>query len=222
MPKSHKIVYAIYFVVWFIMAINPKYRDDWLLENILVFIFFPFIVWMDSKHHYSLMSIILLLIFASLHSLGSHYTYAEMEHFDAITEFFGFERNHYDRVVHFLFGLLLFKILFEMTTFSISSIKTALFFTLMIIISISTVYEIVEWLAAITFHPELGLAFLGTQGDIWDAQKDTLVAIFGALINFFFYSHYEHVLKSRASNSNKDQIENEPIPIECGGSGISS
>lgn len=206
MPKSHKIVYALYIAVWIIMAINPKYRDDWLLENVLVFIFFPFITWMDYKHNYSLTSIILLLFFASLHSLGSHYTYAEMEHFDTITQFFGFERNHFDRVVHFLFGLLCFKILFEMTTHTISSAKTAILFTFTIVVTISTFYEMLEWLAASIFHPELGIAFLGTQGDVWDAQKDTLVAMVGALVNFFFYSHYAKLLQERAlRNTNKEQ-----------------
>lgn len=197
MPGSHKIIYGIYIIVWIIMAINPKYPADWLLENILVFIFFPFIVIMDIRHRYSATSIVLLLIFASLHSLGSHYTYAEMEHFDAVTHFFGFERNHFDRLVHFLFGLLVFRILFEMITYGISSLKTALFFTLTTVISIATVYEMLEWIAAITFHPELGMAFLGTQGDIWDAHKDTLAAMVGALINFFFYTHYDKVFKMR-------------------------
>jgi len=200
MPISHKIVYAVYGLVWIIMAINPKYPDDWLLENILVFIIFPFIIWMDRKHTYSLTAIILLLIFASMHSLGSHYTYAEMEHFNVISQFFGFERNHYDRLVHFMFGLLLFKILFEMSTASISNAKTALLFTFMMVISISTLYEILEWLAAAILHPELGMAFLGTQGDVWDAHKDTLMAIIGALINIvFFHSHYKELLATRAS-----------------------
>lgn len=190
MPRSHKVIYSIYIVVWIIMAINPKYRDDWLLENVLVFTFFPFVVWMDSRHHYSTLSIFLLLIFASLHSLGSHFTYAEMEYFDVITQFFGLERNHFDRVVHFLFGLLVFKFLFEMITQSVTTLKAALLFTLTTVISISTIYELAEWLAAAVLHPELGLAFLGTQGDIWDAQKDTLVAIIGGSINFLFYRHY--------------------------------
>lgn len=194
MPKSHKLVYAIYVLVWIIMAINPKYPNDWLLENVLVFLVFPFIVWMDQKHHYSLISIILLLVFASLHSLGTHYTYAEMEHFDVITQFFGFERNHFDRLVHFLFGLLLFRILFEMITPGLNNIKTALLFTFTMIVSISTLYEILEWLAAITFNPELGIAFLGTQGDVWDAQKDTIAAMIGALINIAFYKSYKKLL----------------------------
>jgi len=176
------------------MAINPKYPQDWLLENVLVFLVFPFIVWMDKKHNYSLTSIILLLIFASLHSLGTHYTYAEMEHFNGITQFFGFERNHFDRLVHFFFGLLLFRILFEMITPALSSIKTALLFTFTMIVTISTLYEILEWLAVIIFNPELGIAFLGTQGDVWDAQKDTIAAIIGALINIAFYKRYKKLL----------------------------
>lgn len=199
MPRSHKIVYALYLVVWIIMAINPKYPQDWLLENVLVFIFLPFVIWMDNKHHYTLLSIIFLLIFASLHSLGSHYTYAEMEYFDAITQFFNFERNHFDRLVHFLFGLLVFRIIFEMITLGTSTIKSALLFTLTMIISISTVYEIVEWLVAATLHPELGHAFLGTQGDIWDAQKDTILATTGALINILFYQSYKHLWHFRKS-----------------------
>ena len=199
MPKSHKLLYAIYIVVWTIMAINPKYPQDWLLENVLIFLFFPFVLWMDKKHTYTLLSIILLLIFASLHSLGSHYTYAEMEHFNAVTHFFGFERNHFDRFVHFLFGLLVFRILFEMIASSTVSTKSALTFTLTMIISISTFYEILEWLAAVILHPELGMAFLGTQGDVWDAHKDTALAMLGALINIAFYRSYTHLWVSRRS-----------------------
>ena len=190
MPKSHKLVYTIYAFVWIIMAINPKYPQDWLLENVLIFIFVPFVIWMDKKHHYTLLSIIFLLIFASLHSLGSHYTYAEMEHFNTLTDFFGFERNHFDRLVHFLFGLLAFRMLFEMTSSGTSTVKTSLLLTFTMVISISAFYEILEWTAVILLHPELGMAFLGTQGDIWDAQKDTIAAIIGALINLAFYKSY--------------------------------
>ena len=197
MPKSHKLVYALYVFIWVIMAINPKYPADWLLENVLVFIFFPFIVCMDKKHNYTLLSIIFLLIFASLHSLGSHYTYAEMEHFNAITQFFGFERNHFDRLVHFLFGLLTFRILFEMIMPNVNTVKTALVFSVTMILSISAFYEILEWLAVIILQPDLGMAFLGIQGDIWDAHKDTLAALIGALINITFYQNYTRLWLSK-------------------------
>jgi len=197
MPKSHKLVYALYMFVWIIMAINPKYPQDWLLENVLIFIFVPFVFWMDKKHNYTLLSLIFLLMFASLHSLGSHYTYAEMEHFNVITQFFGFERNHFDRLVHFLFGLLTFRMLFEMIIPGTTTVKTALLFSFTMLVSVSTFYEVLEWLAAAILHPELGMAFLGTQGDIWDAQKDTISAIIGALINITFYQNYKHLWLSK-------------------------
>jgi putative membrane protein len=197
MSKSHKLVYALFVVIWIVMAINPKYPQDWLLENVLIFIFFPFLFFMDKKHHYTLLSIIFLLIFASLHSLGSHYTYAEMEHFDVITQFFGFERNHFDRLVHFLFGLLTFRVLFEMITEGTNTVRTALLFTFTMIVSISTVYELLEWLAAAILRPDLGMAFLGTQGDVWDAHKDTALATAGALINIAFYQSYKHLWLSK-------------------------
>jgi putative membrane protein len=197
MPKSHKIIYALYIIFWTIMAIDPKYPADWLLENVLIFIFFPFIIWMDKKLNFTLLTMIFLLIFASLHSLGSHYTYAEMEHFNGISQFFGFERNHYDRLVHFLFGLLLFRVLFEMIIESVSSVKTALFFTVTLILAISTLYELLEWLAVIVFQPELGMAFLGIQGDIWDAHKDSALAFLGALVNIIFYKSYQKLWESK-------------------------
>jgi len=200
MDKSHKIIYIIYISIWILMAINPRYPEDWFLENILVFIFFPFVIWMDMKYNYTFLSMILILIFSSFHALGAHYTYAEMIYFDYITHFFGFERNHFDRVVHFLFGLLLFRILFEMIVPSVTSVKTALFFTFSLIVSISILYEILEWLVVLSLYPELSIAFLGSQGDIWDAQKDSFAAIIGALLNILFYKNYIRLWESKKYN----------------------
>ncbi|MGB3751598.1 MAG: DUF2238 domain-containing protein [Arcobacteraceae bacterium] len=197
MKKSHKILYGIYILVWIILAINPKYPDDWLLENVLIFVFFPFVFLMDKKYHYTFLSMLLLLVFTSLHSLGAHYTYAEMEYFNIITKFFDFERNHFDRLVHFLFGLLVFRILFEMIVLGATSTKSALIFTFTLIVTISTIYEIFEWLVVVVLYPDLGIAFLGTQGDIWDAHKDVLVATIGALINMIFYKSYNYLWSSK-------------------------
>jgi putative membrane protein len=78
-----------------------------------------------------------------------------------------------------------------------STLNSALVFTLTMIISISTFYEMLEWLAVIILHPDLGMAFLGTQGDIWDAHKDTALAMTGALINITFYQSYKHLWLSK-------------------------
>ena len=181
-PQSHKILYIVYVLVWIVLAIDPVYREDWFLENILVFLFFPLLIFLDRKYQLSFMAIFLFLIFAICHGVGAHFTYAEMKYFDFITDFFGFSRNHYDRVVHFLSGLLLFKFFLEIIYHHVKRYKASIVFTFCVIVSIAAVYEIVEWWAAALFHPELGASFLGAQGDIWDAQKDILVAILGALI----------------------------------------
>ena len=198
MPASHKWFYGLYIVIWIALAIDPKFPDDWLLENVLVFIFFPVVVWLDIKYKFSITALCFLLLFGILHALGAHFTYAEMSYFDSITHFFGFERNHFDRMVHFLFGALVFKPLFEIIIHYIKQVKLALLFVFTLIATISTIYELLEWTAAMTFYPELGMAYLGTQGDIWDAHKDTLAAITGALCNIvFFYWHYRKVFEKK-------------------------
>lgn len=185
----------IYIVIWIVSAINPKYPSDWFLENVLVVLFFPILIWIDKKYKLSLNALIMLLVFASLHSLGAHFTYAKMEYFDVITKFFGFERNHFDRLVHFLFGLLFFRTFFEIISFYVKQKKIALIFTFTTIVSISALYEILEWAAAIYFHPDLGMAFLGIQGDVWDAHKDTLLAVIGAFLNVISYLFFWYFKK---------------------------
>ena len=106
------IVYAIF---WTLLAVAPVQRDAWLLENMLVFVSVPLLVWGYWRLPLSRISYTLLILFFSLHAVGSHYTYSLVpyeafwnEVFDAsINDTLGFERNHYDRFVHFCFGLLL-------------------------------------------------------------------------------------------------------------------
>ena len=201
MPKSHKVIYMIYVLVWIVAAIHPRFLQDWLLENILVFFLFPFVIWLDTKYRFTLLSLIFLLIFGSMHALGAHFTYAKMEYFDVVTEFFNLERNQYDRVVHFVFGLLIFRPIFEIVSSYAKTFKAALFFTFATIVAISTLYEILEWLAAIAFHPELGLAFIASQGDVWDSQKDILAAMIGALLNILFLCPVYRILLKRRGNN---------------------
>ena len=196
MPRSHKILFAIYILIWIITAIHPRYPSDWLLENVLPVTLFPLVVWLDYKVRFSFFALLLLLIFASLHAVGAHYTYAEVPFFEPIQHLFSLSRNDYDRVVHFLFGLLLFRPLFEILSRFVTNVKVTLWFTFSVVVSISAIYELLEWAAAMLFHPELGIAFLGIQGDVWDAQKDMLAANIGALVNIFlFYPLYKNFKK---------------------------
>jgi len=118
-----------------------------------------------------------------LHALGAHYTYAKVPY----QEWFPFlagGRNQFDRLVHFSYGLLLAYPIREMFL-RIGNVRGfwGYFLPLDLTMSTSMLYELIEWAAAITVGSELGDAYLGTQGDIWDAHKDMALASLGALIS---------------------------------------
>ncbi len=177
-----RLLLISYGIIWLLLAIHPHYRDDWLLENLLVFVAAPILLRLHHRRPFSNAAASLVWIFFILHAVGAHYTYAEMPWFTALAEYFGWQRNHYDRLVHFLFGLLLFRPLAEQLVGVFPRRTSRLVVTLLILFSASGGYEILEWLATEWTHPELGTAFLGTQGDPWDAQKDMVLAHLGALL----------------------------------------
>ncbi len=173
----------LYTLVWIWAAINPLHTDDWLLENILVIIFIFLLIVIYKKFPLSDLSYILITIFLILHTIGSHYTYAEVPFGFWLDETFNLGRNHYDRIVHFSFGLLLAYPIREVFL-RVAHAKGfwAFYLPLDVTLAFSALYEMVEWGAARVFGGELGAAYLGTQGDIWDAQKDMLAATVGAII----------------------------------------
>jgi putative membrane protein len=170
-------------LLWIVTAIDPLYPRDWLLENLLVFIFAALLVFSYRRFKFTNLSYFLFTLFLSMHLLGAHYTYAETPFGFWMQDWFGFERNHYDRLVHFAFGLLLAYPMREILLRK-SGINTAWSYvvTLNCVAAFSAVYEILEMIAAMLVSPELGAAYLGTQGDEWDAQKDAFAAFIGAVI----------------------------------------
>ena len=183
MSRYHKALLAVFAIVWIWAAIQPKYPDDWLLENILVFVSVPAIVLAGYYFRLSNLSYTLITIFMILHLIGSHYTYAEVPFGNALQSWLGASRNMYDRMVHFSFGLLLAYPVREIFM-RLAHVKGfwSFYLPLDVALSLSAVYEVMEWWTAEAVSPGAGLAFLGTQGDVWDAQKDMLAAGTGALI----------------------------------------
>ncbi len=183
MTKYKIFLLSIFSVFWIWAAINPIYPHDWILENILVFIAVPLIIILGRYLKLSETSYTLITIFMILHVIGSHYTYAEVPFGDTLKLWFGEDRNMYDRLVHFSFGLLLAYPVREVFM-RLSDAKGfwSYYFPIDLVGASSAVYEIIEWLTARTVDPVAGLAFLGSQGDIWDAQKDMLMAILGSII----------------------------------------
>ena len=182
------VLFAIEFIV---LAISPHDRKDWLLENVLVVVLVGFMVGTYRKLTLSRISYFLIYVFLSLHLIGAHYTYSLVpydEGFRTLTggslnEWLGWERNNFDRVMHFSYGLLLAYPVREVFL-RVAQLRGfwGYFFPLDITLSTSMLYELIEWGAAVFFGGDLGQAFLGTQGDVWDAHKDMALAGCGALV----------------------------------------
>ena len=196
--KLNHTLFLFYIVIWIALAIDPSYRDDWLLENVMVFIAIPILLYSDKRVHFSSMSLWMLFGFFILHGIGAHYTYSEMPWFSPVTQFFGFERNHYDRLIHFLFGFLLFLPYYELFSSFWKSKRTTIVVTFLFLLASSGVYEVIEWIATEITHKELGTAFLGTQGDQWDAQKDMALGHLGTILAFLIW--YRKIIDKSIDN----------------------
>lgn len=178
-----QILVTSYSVLWFILAINPVYPSDWMLENLLVVVFVGALVVTYRRFPLSDLSYALIALFMTLHAFGAHYTYAETPLGVWMKDWFELERNHFDRVVHFSFGLLM---AYPIREVFLRVAHTKGFFSYYlpfdVTLAFSGAYEIIEMLVAVVVSPEAGDAYLGTQGDIWDAQKDMAMAASGAVL----------------------------------------
>jgi putative membrane protein len=175
-----------YVAFWAAMAISPLDRSDWLLENLLVFVGVAFLASSYHRLPLSNLSYLLITIFMTLHAIGAHYTYEQVPLGYWLRDLFGQNRNHFDRLVHFSCGLLLtYPVREALLRVTKTTTFWAYFLPLAIILSVSGFFELLEsWVARIV-SPKLGIAYLGTQGDIWDAQKDMNAALVGSLISLF-------------------------------------
>lgn len=183
---------VLFGVEWVSLAVAPRYRQDWALENALSVAFVMALAVLHRRLPLSRLSYTALFLFLSLHTIGAHYTYSEVPYDEwarrmtgrSVSEIFGWERNHYDRLVHFAYGLLLVYPIREILvrTAGVAGIW-GYYLPLAVTSSTSADYELIEWAAALTFGGHLGAAYLGTQGDVWDAQKDMALAVVGALLS---------------------------------------
>lgn len=169
--------------LWIVTAIEPFDRRDWLLENLLVFIYGALLLLTYRRFAFSNLSYGLFGVFLSLHLIGAHYTYAETPFGFWLQDALGLSRNHYDRIVHFAFGLLI-AYPFRELLIRFAGVKPRWSYLLAVImvLGFSGFYEALEAVVAVAVSPELGAAYLGTQGDEWDAQKDTALAALGAIV----------------------------------------
>jgi len=183
--RDHRLLQALvawYALVWVVTAIAPLDRHDWVLENLLVFVVVVTLVVTYRIFPLSDLSYLLITAFMTLHAVGAHYTYSEVPFGFWLRDTFGFARNPFDRVVHASFGLLMAYPIREVFL-RVANARGfwAYYLPLDVTLAFSALYEIMEMVVATMVAPGTGDAWLGTQGDVWDPQKDMGLAALGAL-----------------------------------------
>jgi putative membrane protein len=172
-----------YTIFWIAMSIEPYDSFGWLLENLLIFAACLTLLGTYRWFTFNNLSYMLIIVFLGLHTFGAHYSYNTTPLDRLIHALFEFPRDEYDRVVHFCYGLLMAYPIRELV---IRLMRPrgywAYFLTPAIVLATGAFYELIEMWVAFIVAPELGTMFLGTQGDIWDAQHDMAVALYGSSI----------------------------------------
>lgn len=177
-----RILLAGYVILFIWGAINPYDRTTWWVENVPIFLIVSGLVVLYRRGvRFSPLAYLLMAVFPYWHTVGGHYTFERVP-FDWFSRAFGFERNMYDRVGHFSVGFYAFGILEFLQLTRAMSRRLAVMFAIFTIATVAMTYELIEWCyAAYGGNPEAGANFLGSQGDIWDAQKDMLMDTLGAV-----------------------------------------
>lgn len=181
--KFLKYLMIGYAVLFLVLAINPVDRMTWFVENLTVWIVLAFIIGLYfGGVVFSRIAYALMFVFIYLHTIGGHWTFALVP-FDWVTDLFGFSRNHFDRMAHFSVGFYAFAIAEWLWHKKLVANRFLLFtYPIFVIATIAMSYELIEWIYAALANPEAGIAYLGSQGDIWDAQKDMLADTLGAIV----------------------------------------
>ena len=187
MRRFPLILLAAYVGLFVFLAIRPYDRAVWWAENLPIMLIVAGLVLAYRWYTFSNTAYVLMAVLVFLHTIGGHFTFERVP-FDWFTEFFGFERNHYDRIAHFSVGFYAYPLAELLLRRRLVLSRTVLFlFPVCFILAVAGIYEIFEWLYAITADPEAGIAVLGSQGDIWDAQKDILADGLGALVAIILF-----------------------------------
>jgi len=175
-------------LLWYVMlslwtAYAPADRQFWLLSSSLPALSVLVLV---GTHRYlplSPASYLLITLFLTLHTVGVRYTYAQVPAGAWLEQALPLGRNQYDRIVHFSFGFLLTYPIEELFRLTVPFRGWLLYYLpVMTVLGLSGLWEIIESWVARLVHPELGITYLGSQGDVWDAQKDMAAAMYGALL----------------------------------------
>jgi putative membrane protein len=183
-PHWLAVVFAVFFAV---LAIEPVSRTVWIAEVVPVVLVFLGLVLTFPRFRFSNTAYAMMAVWLFWHTVGGHYTFANVP-FDWFNGMIGAERNHFDRIGHFAVGFYAYPTAEWMLRRGHCRYAAANAFALLLVMGIAAGYEIIEWWYAVLEGGDAGIEFLGSQGDVWDAQKDMLADTLGAVVALALYA----------------------------------
>lgn len=197
------ILLAFLFAIAVLSCIHPPFPDQIFLQHITTMLLLIILIFVAAKNNLSNVSFLCVAIFLIFHIIGARYNYSDTPYnrwvqsllgFD-LNHYFDFRRNQYDRLVHFVYGLLIIIPVREIYLRWFKAPKSlSLHIAFLFVLASSMLYELVEWLVAVLMSPAFAEAYNGQQGDLWDAQKDMALAMSGALfmvILLYFFDKWK-------------------------------
>lgn len=183
------ILLATFLLITLALGWQPLDRTTWVMENLLVAVLLAALLASYRSFRLSRGATVALFVFLTLHEIGAHYSYAKVPYDAAwmrltgrsLDQTLGFERNQFDRLVHFSYGLLLARPWREVVV-AVTGLRAwrASYLALEFVLASSAAYELMEWIGGDYLH---GVDIVGAQDDFWDAQKDMALATLGALLS---------------------------------------
>jgi putative membrane protein len=196
-PRYELTLLILFMLIVIALGCSPRSRVDWVLENLLALLLVGTLVAVSRRFRLSAVSITLVFVFLCIHELGAHYTYSLVPYDRwcstltgiSFNKSFGLHRNHYDRLVHLSYGLLMaYPVREVLRRLTPLRGRWLLFMALNIMLSTSAIYELVEWVGGAYLGDDTSKAFVGAQNDPWDSQKDMALAAAGAFVSLLLVS----------------------------------
>ena len=188
-----KIIWlVVFFAVLIWSGIMPKNYFTWVLEVAPALIGLGILAATYDKFTLSRLTYCLILLHCIVLMIGGHYTYAEVPLFDTIANWFGWERNHYDKLGHFVQGFVPACIAREILL-RFNVVKNERWLSILVMsvcLAFSAFYELVEWWVALAVGSDAE-SFLGTQGYVWDTQSDMFMALIGSAVFLLFFRKWQ-------------------------------
>ena len=210
--KECLMLLTVFLIALIASGIAPHDYADWALEVSIPVGIVLILVLTYKRFQLSRMSYWMILFHSLILLYGAHYTYAEAQLGELMKDVFGFSRNHYDRIGHIAFGFFPAVVIREIMIRKTALKKGAMLFFVVVCIvgAAAAFYEITEWWTALIVGGSTADAYLGSQGDIWDAQWDMFLAFVGVIVGqlAFMRLHAKQLLKEKLVDpygSNWDQ-----------------